>query len=120
MEMKALIGKKVSVRIHHPISSYHHGKQTFRYELNCGLAMLKDEETVEKETTEELRMSQAYVMGVTTELLCFSGRIVGVIHREDEDSYLWLVADEAYQASKENMILATYFKEKYHRSKFYC
>ena len=70
-------------------------------------------------TTEEISVSQAYVLGVTSELLCFCGTIVGVIHREDDDSYLWLVADESYQVNKENIILATYFQERHHLSKFY-
>lgn len=81
---KHLIGKFVQVIIDRPMGS-HHPKYGFLYPVNYGYIP----NTVSGDG-EEL---DAYILGISNPIKKFSGIVIAIIHREDNDDKLIVVTD---------------------------
>lgn len=65
------------------------------------------------ETGEE---QDVYVMGVTTQISRFSGRVIAVIHRLNDNEDKWVAAPEGMHFTEEEIRAATHFIEQYFES----
>lgn len=100
------IGRDVTVVVDRPLGSRHpdHG---FMYPLNYGYIP----GTVSGDN-EEL---DAYILGVHHPLKTFTGRVIAVIHRlnDDDDKLIVTAADEAHLYSDEEIRELTKFQEQF-------
>ena len=54
-----------------------------------------------------------YIYGIDTPLSDFSGELVAVIHREDDDEYKWVLAPSGLCPTAEEIASAVEFQERY-------
>lgn len=59
----------------------------------------------------------AYILGVTEPVKEFTGRLIAIIHREDDIEDKWVIAPEGSCFTVEEIKESTYFQEKYFKSK---
>ena len=101
------LGKIVTVTMDRPLGSLH-PKHGFVYEVNYGFI----ENTVSGDG-EEL---DAYVLGEHKPLETFTGRVVAVIHRTNDDDDKLVVVTDGENLSDEKIREMTAFQEKYFKS----
>ena len=89
---KHLIGKSVHVIIDRPMGSVH-PEYNFLYPINYGYIP----DTISGDG-EEL---DAYILGILYPLKEFVGKVIAVIHREDNDDKLVVVNDENLYSDEE-------------------
>lgn len=104
--VQSLLGKTVTVEIDRPIGFVHHTKGvTLHYTVNYGFlpgVMGGDGEE-----------QDVYVLGVEEPLRCFTGQIIGVIRRSDDNEDKLVAAPEGMRLHREEIAEAVYFVEKY-------
>lgn len=104
--VQSLLGKTVTVEIDRPIGFVHHTKGvTLHYTVNYGFlpgVMGGDGEE-----------QDVYVLGVEEPLKCFTGQIIGVIRRSDDNEDKLVAAPEGMRLHREEIAEAVYFVEKY-------
>ena len=100
-----MIGKIVTVTVDRPLGSFHPKHKDIYYAVNYGYI----KGTVAPDGEEQ----DAYILGVDTPVKEFTGRVIAVIHREDDVEDKWVVAPEGYTFSKEEIERQVYFQEKY-------
>lgn len=107
MESKDFLGKIVKVKIDRPLGSKH-PKHGFIYPVNYGYIP----NTISGDG-EEL---DAYVLGQFEPLETFTGRVIAIIHRlNDDDDKLVVVGDGKFY-SEEQIRALTEFQEQYFTS----
>ena len=109
-ERKALVqsylGKEVTIIIDRPVG-YIHRKEKYDlvYPINYGfiphLFALDGEE------------QDAYVLGVYEPIEQFSGTVIAIIHRKNDNEDKWVVAPNGKTFSKEEIAKAVHFQEQY-------
>lgn len=99
-----MLGKIVKVIVDRPLGSYHPTHKNIYYSVNYGYIP----EIMSGDGEEQ----DAYILGVyvPTE---FTGRVVAVIHRKNDNENKWVVAPENSNLSKEEILNAIEFQEKY-------
>lgn len=103
-----MLGQIVDVVIDRPLGSAHPNDPKCIYPLNYGfVACIYAGDGEEQDV---------YVMGVTEQISHFSGRVIAVIHRLDDNEDKWVAAPEGMYFSKEEIRAATYFMEQYFKS----
>ena len=104
--IRSLLGKTVTVEIDRPIGFVHHTKGvTLHYTVNYGF--LPDVMGGDGEDQD------VYVLGVEEPLKCFTGRIIGVIRRSDDNEDKLVAAPEGMRLHREEIAEAVHFVEKY-------
>lgn len=104
--IQSLLGKTVTVEIDRPIGFVHHTKGvTLHYTVNYGF--LPDVMGGDGEDQD------VYVLGVEEPLKCFTGRIIGVIRRSDDNEDKLVAAPEGMRLHREEIAEAVHFVEKY-------
>lgn len=103
MDNREFIGKMVDVVMDRPLGS-RHPERGFLYELNYGYLP-----GVISGDGEEL---DAYILGVDVPLEKFTGRVIAVVHRLDEDDDKLVVVRDGQDYSKEEIEKLTYFQEQ--------
>ena len=104
---KEFIGKHVEVKMDRPLGS-RHPKHGFMYMLNYGFIP----NTISGDG-EEL---DAYIVGVHEPVESFSGKVIAVIHRTNDDDDKLIVAPEGVNYSDDAIKALTEFQEKYFKS----
>ncbi len=102
---KEYIGKTIEVTIDRPLGSYHPEHQQLVYPINYGF--FEDLYAPDDEPQD------VYVLGVYEPISSFTGKVIAIIHRLNDIEDKWVVAPEEYTFSKEDIIEATAFQEKY-------
>lgn len=100
-----MLGKKVTVTVDRPLGSVHPKHKNIVYPLNYGY--------VNGVIAPDGEEQDVYIMGVDVPIKAFTGIVVAVIHRLNDAEDKWIVAPEGYTVTKEDIIKATYFQEKY-------
>ena len=59
----------------------------------------------------------AYILGVDTPLSEFTGKVIAVIHRDDDIENKWVVAPEGVKFSEDKIRELTFFQERYFQSR---
>lgn len=108
---KEYLGKNVDVIIDRPLGSKH-PRHDFYYPINYGYipnTIAGDGEEID-----------AYVLGELSPITKFSGVVIGIIARENDNEDKLVVADSINRYSKEQIEALTEFQEKYFKSEIFC
>ena len=100
-----MIGKTVTVIIDRPLGSFHPKYKTLCYPINYGYVpyiMGGDGEE-----------QDAYILGIDKPLTDFTGTVIAVIHRSNDVEDKWVVAPNGMSFTKEEILRAVDFQEKY-------
>ena len=100
-----MIGKIVKVKVDRPIGSFHPVYKDLRYLVNYGYVP----EIIAGDGEEQ----DVYILGVNTPLNEFTGKVIAVIHRKNDNEDKWVVTPENISFSKEEIQKAVEFQEKY-------
>lgn len=103
---KALIGKKVTVYVDRPIGYNHEG---ISYEQNYGY--IKEFKAMDGE------YQDAYVLGINKPLNVFTGKVIAIIKRKDDEEDKLIVCDETKALTNKEIEEMINFQEKYFNHK---
>lgn len=106
-ENSQYIGQQVNIQIDRPLGSKHpvHG---FEYPLNYGF--------VPNTMTADGEELDAYLLGVTEAIDSFTGSVIAMIHRLNDNEDKLVVAPDGQTFSDEQIIKLTMFQEQYFKS----
>ncbi len=100
-----MLGKVVTVTVDRPMGTYHPNHPDMIYPINYGyikgIMALDGEE------------QDAYILGMSEPLEEFKGKIIAIIHRNDDVEDKWVVAPENMMILLEEIIDKTHFQEQY-------
>ena len=103
-----MIGKVVKVIVDRPLGSYHPTHKDIYYPINYGY--------IEGIIAPDGEEQDAYILGVHTPVKEFTGKVIAIIHREDDIEEKWVVAPDDMYFSKEEIMEQVRFQEKYFKS----
>ena len=103
-----MIGSVVKVVVDRPLGSYHPEYKDMYYFVNYGF--------VEGIIAADGEEQDAYILGVDVALKEFVGKIIAVIHREDDVEEKWVVVPEHSSFTKNEIMKQVEFQEKYFKS----
>lgn len=106
--MTRTLGDIVKVIIDRPLGTYHPEYKDLYYPINYGF--------VEGIIAPDGEEQDAYILGVDVPVKEFVGKIIAIIHREDDIEEKWVVAPENISFSKEEIMEQVRFQEKYFKS----
>lgn len=100
-----MIGEVVKVTVDRPMGTYHPEHPDMYYPINYGY--IKGIMAPDKEEQD------AYIVGVEEPLKEFTGKIIAIIHRNDDIEEKWVVAPADMVLSKEQIMEQVHFQEQY-------
>ncbi|MBQ3100704.1 MAG: inorganic pyrophosphatase [Clostridia bacterium] len=100
-----MIGKTVTVTVDRPLGSVHPRYKNIVYTVNYGY--------VEGIIGGDGEEQDAYILGVDRPVESFTGKIIAVVHRSNDDEDKWVVAPEGVVFTKDEIIGQIYFQERY-------
>ena len=103
-----VIGKLVRVTVDRPLGSCHPRFPEMIYPINYGYA--------EGVPGGDGEWQDAYLLGVDEPVREFTGQIVAVIHREDDNEEKWVVVPEGLRLSESEIRSRTFFQEQFFQS----
>lgn len=109
MTDNSVIGKTVTVTVDRPLGSYHPEHKEMYYPINYGYI-----EGVMAPDSEE---QDAYILGVNEPIDNFTGRVIAIVHRNDDVEEKWVVAPKDMTFTKEEIMELIHFQEQYFDSK---
>lgn len=95
----------VTVKIDRPLGSYHPKHKDLYYPINYGY--------VEGVIAGDGEEQDAYILGVNEPLETFTGNIIAVIHRINDNENKWVVAKENTNYTVQEIEKQVQFQEKY-------
>ncbi len=104
-----MIGDIVKVIVDRPLGSQHPQYKETYYPINYGFIegiMVEDEEE-----------QDAYILGVDVPIKEFVGKIIAIIHRDNDIEEKWVVVPLNKSYTKEEIKKQVEFQEKYFKSK---
>lgn len=103
--LDSVIGRKVTVTVDRPLGSYHPKHKDMYYPINYGY--LKGIMAVDGEEQD------AYILGVDEAVDEFMGKIIAIVHRNDDVEEKWIVTPENMTFTKEEIWEQIRFQEQY-------
>ena len=103
-----MIGNMVKVIVDRPMGSYHPNHKDIYYPINYGY--------IEGIIAPDGEEQDAYILGIDRPVKEFVGKIIAIIHREDDVEEKWVVVPENITFTKDEIIKQVYFQEKYFKS----
>lgn len=100
-----MIGDIVKVIVDRPMGSYHPEHKDLCYPINYGY--------IEGIFAPDGEEQDVYILGVNKPIKEFVGKIIAIIHRNNDVEEKWVVAPENYFYSKEEIMEQVNFQEKY-------
>lgn len=95
----------VTVKIDRPLGSYHPKHKDLYYPINYGY--------VEGIIAGDGEEQDAYIIGIDEPLETFTGNIIAVIHRINDNENKWVVAKENTNYTVQEIEKQVQFQEKY-------
>lgn len=95
----------VTVKIDRPLGSYHPKHKDLYYPINYGY--------VEGVIAGDGEEQDAYILGINEPLETFTGKIIAVIHRINDNENKWVVAKENTNYTVQEIEKQVQFQEKY-------
>ncbi len=108
-QVSSYLGKTVTVEIDRPLGSVHPKHPDIVYPINYGYIP-----GVIGGDGEEL---DVYVLGVNYPVETFTGKIIGIIHRENDVEDKLVAAPEGVMLRQAEISKAVYFQEQYYKTK---
>lgn len=100
-----MLGKMVRVIVDRPMGSYHPNHKDLYYPVNCGY--------IENIIASDGEEQDTYILGVDKLIKEFIGRVVAIIHRNNDTEEKWVVAPVNVTFSKDEILKQIDFQEKY-------
>ena len=100
-----MIGKIVTVTVDRPIGSYHPVHKNLYYPINYGY--------VKGIIAQDGEEQDAYVIGVDVPVKEYTGKVIAVIHRNDDVEEKWVVCPEDRTFTKEEIEEIVRFQEQF-------
>ena len=100
-----MLGKIVTVTVDRPLGSFHPKHSEIFYSINYGY--------IKGILAPDGEEQDAYILGVTKPVESFTGKVIAIIHRNDDVEEKWVVAPEGMSVSKEEIVSLTHFQEQY-------
>ena len=100
-----MIGDTVKVTVDRPLGSYHPKHKDIYYPINYGY--------IEGIIAPDGEEQDAYILGVNEPVKEFVGKIIAIIHREDDIEDKWVVAPENMTFTENEIRSLTDFQEQY-------
>ena len=100
-----MIGNIVTVTVDRPLGSYHPKHKDLYYPINYGY--------IEGIMAPDGEEQDAYILGVQEPVEFFKGKIIAIIHRNDDVEEKWVVVPENMTFSKEEIMELVKFQEQY-------
>ena len=100
-----MLGTTVTVTVERPRGSYHPEHPALYYPIHYGYVeglMGGDGEALD-----------AYILGVDTPVSEFTGQVIAIIHRLDDVEDKLVVAPRGQSFTREEIVAATHFQERY-------
>lgn len=105
---KKFLNKIIKVKIDRPLGSKH-PKYDWIYPINYGY--LPDTQAPDKEEID------AYILGVSEPVNEFTGKVIAIIHRINDNDDKLVLASGGKEYSDQEIKKATNFQEQYYKSK---
>ena len=109
LRVDSVVGNIVTVMVDRPLGSYHPEHKDMYYPINYGY--------VEGVMAPDGEEQDAYILGVDEVVEKFTGKIIAVVHRNDDVEEKWIVAPEGMTFTKEEIREQIHFQEQYFDSK---
>ena len=100
-----MIGNLVKVTIDRPIGSHHPKHSDKIYPINYGY--------IDGIIALDGEAQDAYVLGVNIALTEFTGKVIAIIHRNDDVEEKWVVAPNDFNYTDEEIAEQVHFQEQY-------
>lgn len=100
-----MIGKIVTVTVDRPIGSYHPVHKNLYYPINYGY--------VKGIIAQDGEEQDAYVIGVDVPVKEYTGKVIAVIHRNDDVEEKWVVCPKDKAFTKEEIEEIVRFQEQF-------
>ena len=108
-----MIGDIVTVTVDRPLGSCHPKHKDIKYPVNYGY--------IRGIIAPDGEEQDAYILGVNVPVEKFTGRVIAVIHRDDDVEEKWVVCPENVSFSREEIMAQVDFRERYfHSSVLVC
>ena len=105
LEINSVIGRTVTVTVDRPLGSYHPNHNDMYYPINYGY--------VEGIIAPDGEEQDVYILGVDEAIDKFTGKIIAIVHRNDDVEEKWVVAPEGMTFTKEEIREQIHFQEQY-------
>lgn len=99
------LGKMVTVTVDRPLGTYHPKHPDIYYPVNYGF--------IEGIIAQDGEEQDAYILGVNEPVKTFTGKVIAVIHRNDDVEEKWIVCPKNKTFSKEEIMKQVEFQEQY-------
>ena len=106
---KYLIGRTVTVTVDRPLGSFHPKHKDIYYPINYGY--------IEGVMAPDGEEQDAYILGVNEAVETFTGKIIAIVHRNDDVEEKWVVAPEDRIFTEKEIREQIHFQEQYFDSK---
>ena len=103
----SVIGRSVCVKVDRPMGSRHPEHREMVYPVNYGY--------IEGIIAPDGEEQDAYILGVVEPVETFYGKVIAVIHREDDIEEKWIIAPDGVSFTKEEILAQVWFQENYFR-----
>ena len=103
--MVIMSGQIVTVTVDCPMGCFHPEHPDLYYPINYGFISGTSAPDGEEE--------DAYILGVDHPVPTFTGRVIAVIHRQDDTEDKWVVAPEGATFSEDQIRSMVHFQEQY-------
>lgn len=100
-----MIGKTVTVTVDRPLGSYHPEHPDMYYPVNYGY--------VEGIIAPDGEEQDVYILGADKPVESFTGRIIAIVHRNDDVEEKWVCAPDGMTFTKEEIAKQLHFQEQY-------
>lgn len=100
-----MIGKRIEIEIDRPLGSTHPKHKNIVYSINYGFAT----GVIGGDGEEQ----DVYLLGVDTPVERYTGTVIAVIHRKNDNEDKWVAAPEGKTFTEEEIRRATHFQEQY-------
>lgn len=100
-----MIGEIVTVTVDRAMGTYHPKHPDIYYPVNYGY--------IKGIIAPDGEEQDAYILGVNEPVEEFTGKIIAIIHRNDDVEEKWIVAPDNVSFSKEGIMKQVHFQERY-------
>jgi len=111
MDYSGIIGKHVKGSIDRPLGSAHPRHPEMIYPINYGY--------VDGVLGGDGAEQDVYVFGIEKTIITYTGKVVGVIHRLNDNEDKWIVSVSGSKIPREEILKRTEFQEQYFMSELY-
>lgn len=105
LRVDSAVGNIVTVTVDRPLGSYHPRHKDIYYPINYGY--------VEGIMAPDGEEQDAYILGVDKAVEKFTGKIIAVVHRNDDVEEKWVVVPTGMTFTKKEIKEQIHFQEQY-------